>query len=90
MSILELQLRAYLHCATVHTKLQNFLYMLIEGVHTIQNGAYERNGFIACFVGGHKIVLNWMTVITDLLHFFVVSVKFGSCITRSSIVFLII
>ena len=28
--------------------------------------------------GGHNIMLNWMTEITDLLQFFVVSVKFGS------------
>ena len=27
---------------------------------------------------GHNIVLNWITEITDLLQFFVVSVKFGS------------
>ena len=63
---------------TVHTKLQKFLHMHIKGVHTIQNGAYEHKGFISCSVVGHKIVLNWMTEITDLLQFFVVSVKFGS------------
>ena len=29
-------------------------------------------------VGGRNIMLNWMIEITDLLQFFVVSVKFGS------------
>ena len=43
-----------------------------------KNGAYERNGLTAYSVGGHNIVLNWITEITDLLQFFVVSVKFGS------------
>ena len=48
--------------------------------YTIQNGAYERTGLTAYTysVGGHNIVLNLMTEITDLLQFFVVSVKFGS------------
>ena len=59
-------------------KLQKFLRLYVEGVYTIQNGAYERNGLTAYFVGGHSIVLNWKTEITDLLQFFVVSVKFGS------------
>ena len=63
---------------TVRTKLQNFLRSYVEGVYTIQNGAYERNGFTAYSVGGHDIVLNWITKITDLSQFFVVSVKFGS------------
>ena len=46
----------------------------------MQNGAYERTGLTAYTysVGGHNIVLNLMTEITDLLQFFVVSVKFGS------------
>ena len=60
------------------TKLQNFLRSYVEGVHTIQNGGYERNGLTAYSVGGHNIVLNWTTEITDFLQFFVVSVKFGS------------
>ena len=59
-------------------KLQNFLRSYVEGVYTIQNGAYERNGLTAHSVGGHNIVLNWMTEIADLLQFFVVSIKFGS------------
>ena len=46
--------------------------------NTIQNGAYERNSSTAYSVGGRNIMLNWMTEITDLLQFFVVSVKFGS------------
>ena len=62
----------------MRTKLQNFLRLYVEGVYTIQNGAFERNGLTAYSVGGHNIVLNWMTEITDLLQFFVVSVKFGS------------
>ena len=44
----------------------------------IQNGAYERNSLTEYSVGGHNIMLNWMTEIIDLLQFFVVSVKFGS------------
>ena len=60
------------------TKLQNFLHLFVEDVYTIQNGAYERNGLTAYSVDGHNIVLNWMTEITDLLQFFVASVKFGS------------
>ena len=63
---------------TVRTKLQNFLRSYVEGVYTIQNGAYERNSLTAYSVGGHNIVLNWITEITDLLQILVVSVKFGS------------
>ena len=44
----------------------------------MQNGAYKRNGLTACSLGGHDMVLNWMTKITDLLQFCVISVKFGS------------
>ena len=62
----------------MRTKLQKFLRSYVEGVYTIQNGAYERNGLTAYSVGGHNTVLNWITEITDLLQFFVVSVKFGS------------
>ena len=62
----------------MRTKLKNFLRLYVEGVYTIQNGAFERNGSTVYSVGGHNIVLNWMTEITDLLQFFVVSVKFGS------------
>ena len=62
----------------MRTKLQNFLRSYVEGVHTIQNLAHERNGLTAHSVGGHNVVLNWITEITDLLQFFVVSVKFGS------------
>ena len=58
----------------MRTKLQNSLSSYVKGVYTIQNGAYERNGLTAYSVGGHNIVLNWMTEITDLLQFFVVSV----------------
>ena len=61
-------LRAGLHCAY---KISKFFY-------TIQNGAYERNSLTAYSVGGHNIMLNWMTEIIDLLQFFVVSVEFGS------------
>ena len=61
----------------MRTKLQNFLRSYVEGVYTIQNGASERNSLTAYSVGGHNIVLNWMTEITDLLQF-VVSVKVGS------------
>ena len=63
---------------TVRTKLQNFLRSYVEGVYTIQNGAYERNSLTAYSVGGHNIVLNWITEITDLLQILAVSVKFGS------------
>ena len=52
--------------AGVRTKLQKFLRSYVEGVYTIQNGAYERNGLTAYSVGGHNIVLNWITEITDL------------------------
>ena len=37
-------------------------------------------------VGGHNIVLNWIKEITDLLQFFVVSVKFGSDYTSQKVV----
>ena len=59
-------------------KFQNFLRSYVEGVYTIQNGAYERNSLTAYSVCGHNIVLNWMTEISDLLQFYQVSVKFGS------------
>ena len=59
-------------------KLQNFLHLYVKGVYSISNGTYERNGLTVFSVGGHNIVLNWMTEITDLLQFFVISVKFGS------------
>ena len=62
----------------MRTKFQNFLRSYVEGVYTIQSGAYERNSLTVYSVGGHNIMLNWMTEITDLLQFFVVSVKFGS------------
>ena len=63
----------------MRTKLQNFLRLYIEGVYTIQNGAYERNSLTAYSVGGHSIVLNWMTESQIyILQIFVVSVKFGS------------
>ena len=62
----------------MRTKLQNFLRSYVEGVYTIQNGAYERNSLTAYSVGGHNIVLNWITEITDLLQILVVSIKFGS------------
>ena len=47
-------------------------------VCSTQNGAYKSNDLTAYSVGGRNIVGNWMTEITDLLQFFVVSVKFGS------------
>ena len=50
----------------VRTKLQNFLRSYVEGVYTIQNGAYQRNSLTVYSVGGHNIMLNWMTEITDL------------------------
>ena len=62
----------------MRTKLQNFLRSYVEGVYTIQNGAYERNGLTTYSVGGHNTVLKWMTEIIDLFQFFVVSVKVGS------------
>ena len=62
----------------MRTKFQNFLRSYVEGVYTIQNGAYERNSLTAYSKGGHNIMLNWITEITDLSQFFVVSVKFGS------------
>ena len=51
---------------SVRTKLQKFLRLYVEGVYTVQNCAYERNGLAAYSVGGHNIVLNWITEITDL------------------------
>ena len=51
----------------MRTKFQNFLRSYVEGVYAIQNGAYERNSLTAYSVGGHNIMLNWMTEITDLL-----------------------
>ena len=62
----------------MRTKLQMFLRSYVEGVYTIQNGAYERNGLTAYSVVGHSILLNCVTEITDLFQLFVVSVKFGS------------
>ena len=62
----------------MRTKFQNFLRSYVEGVYTIQNGAYERNSLTAYSENSHNIMLNWMTEVTDLLQFFVVSVKFGS------------
>ena len=59
----------------MRTKFQKFLRSYVEGVYTIQNGA---NSLTAYSVGGQNIKLNWMTEVTDLLQFFVVSVKFGS------------
>ena len=50
----------------MRTKLQKFLRSYVEGVYTIQNSAYERNGLTAYSEGGHNIVLNWITEITDL------------------------
>ena len=66
---------ACLHCVYKITKF--FMYVCRRCLH-IQNGAYERKGLTAYSVGGHNIVLNWMTKITDLLQFFVESVKFRS------------
>ena len=62
---------------TVHTKLQKFLRSHVEGVYTIQNGAYERNGLTAYSVGGHNIVLNWITEITNLLQFLLFRLNLG-------------
>ena len=50
----------------------------MKGVYTIRNGTYEHNNSTAYSVGGHNIVLNWMTEITDLLQYFVVLAKFES------------
>ena len=69
----------------MRTKLQKFLRTYVEGVNTIQNGAYKRNGLTSYSVG--NIVLNWMTEITGLLQFFVVSVKFGSNYASREVVF---
>ena len=63
---------------TVRTQLQNFSRTYVEDVYPLQNGAYKRNGLTAYYLGGHDMVLNWMTKITDLLQFYVISVKFGS------------
>ena len=41
---------------TVRTKFQKFLRSYVEGVYTIQNGAYERNSLTAYSVGGHNII----------------------------------
>ena len=41
---------------TVRTKFQKFLRSYVEGVFTIQNGAYERNSLTAYSVGGHNII----------------------------------
>ena len=62
----------------MRTNLQKFLRSYVKGVYAIQNGAYKHNGLTAYSVGGHNIVLNWITEITDSLQFFVVSIKFGS------------
>ena len=62
----------------MQTKFQNFLRSYVEGVYTIQNDTYKCNSLTAYYVGSHNIMLNWMTEITDLLQFFVASVKFGS------------
>ena len=62
----------------MRTKLQSFLRTYGEGVYTIQNGASKRKHLTAYSVGGHSIVLNWMTEITDLSQFYVALVKFGS------------
>ena len=62
----------------MHTKLQKFLRSYVEDVYTTQNGAYKHSGLTAYSVSGHKVVLNWITEITDLVQFLVVSVKFGS------------
>ena len=64
--------------STLCVQITKFLRTYVEGVYSIQNGAYERNGLTAYFMGGPNIVLNWMTEITDLLQFYVVSVKFES------------
>ena len=39
----------------MRTKLRNFLRTYVEGVYTIQNGAYERNGLTAYSVGGRDV-----------------------------------
>ena len=70
----------------MRTELQKFLRSYVEGVYFIQNGAYERNGLTAYSVDGHNIVLNWISEITDLLQFFVVSVKFGSVYASREVV----
>ena len=67
--------RACLHLVYKVTK---FFRTYVEGVYTIQNGAYERNALSAYSVNGHNIVLNWTMEMTDLLQFYPVSVKFWS------------
>ena len=46
---------------TVRTKLQKILRSYVEGVYTIQNGAYERNSLTAYSVGGYNRVVNGPT-----------------------------
>ena len=70
----------------MRTKFQFFLRSYVEGVYTIQNGPYERNGLTAYSVGGHNTGLNWITEITNLLQFFVVSVKFESDYASQNVV----
>ena len=77
-TIYRRRLRACLHCAYKITKFFKLVRQGCLTVYTIQNGAFERTSLTAYSVGGHNIVLNWMTEITDLLQFFVVSVKLGS------------
>ena len=89
---LLIRLRAGLHCAYKISKFFT-LVQYVEGVYTLQNGAYECNSLTAYSVGGHNIMLNWMAEITDLLQLFVAAIKFGLDYTSrevSSIVFLII
>ena len=62
----------------MRTKLQNFLRTNVAGVYFTQNDTCERNGLTAYAVGGLNMVLNWMTEITNLLQFYVASVRFGS------------
>ena len=65
--------------STLCVQTYKIFYALTSKVsYSIQNGAYECNDLTAHSVGGHEMVLNWMTQITDLTQFFVVSVKFGS------------
>ena len=65
--------------STLCVQTYKIFYALTSKVsYSIENGAYERNDLTAHSVDGHEMVLNWMTQITDLSQFFVVSVKFGS------------
>ena len=74
----------------MRTNFQFFLRSLyVNGVYTIQNGAYKRNSLTAYSVGGRNIMLNWMTEITDLLQFFVAAVKFGSDYASREVVLLL-